>query len=155
VVLMLQESLSEFVARLRAKEDWSREVGGRGPRRAGLEISASYVAKIERCEIEPGAISVEKLDALAAGLQQTRGDLLRFIPDPAGSPVEEEVAIWPPDDIERAIIRAMGLDNEGPYRLSLDNPLWQERPEERSNTIRNREDLWREEQLAKKKRAGA
>jgi SOS-response transcriptional repressor LexA len=79
------ETFGEYVARLRNADGRSRKYIVQRAQRAGHEISESYLKKIEEDGMLPHAISLGKMEALAAGLGVAR-QVLEDAIQQAGSP---------------------------------------------------------------------
>lgn len=79
---MPSSPLSDFVSALRKANRWSREDVAERAKRAGHDISQSYIAKIEQGDPKTGrvpALTLAKIDALAAGLAVGRDDIIRAL----------------------------------------------------------------------------
>lgn len=144
LLTLTKESLAEYVARVRDERRLTREEVSARAKRAGRLISNSYIRKIENAEtLSP---TIEKLDALAAGLGVTREDLIEKITQQPAARGESPAiggfdgAKYPPTEEEFRI--ALEASQLGIKPLVLRTPgFWDLAPEKRRANFRNLENL--------------
>lgn len=96
--MVKQIHLADFIAeRRRSLGRISRDEVASRAKRAGHDLSGSYIAKIENRETEPSSISAAKIEALAAGLGLSADELFRVArgePAPNTLMPEEAARFW-------------------------------------------------------------
>lgn len=155
VTVMSKQLLADFIADRRRELRLPRDEVAARAKRAGHDLSGSYIAKIENRETGPAYISVAKLEALAAGLGVGEEDLFHIARGESPKPVEPKPAetgrmlaliddlaelAYPLTPEERAI-----LERADRMRMRFDTfhmpGFWNKTPQERRRLFRDIENV--------------
>ena len=149
------EELGDFIARRRHELGCSRDAVSVRARRAGFALSASYIAKLE-AGINPNTgrpprPTLDKIDALAAGLGLQREDLLAVMDGGKRSAWNSgEDFLVPPDitqtptEWELDILRRVSSIDWGEIDPRKDGRFWYRDRTSRRRILRDLEDIFLE-----------
>ncbi len=149
------EDLGEFITRRRHELGFSRDAVSVRARRAGFALSASYIAKLE-AGVNPNTgrpprPTIDKIDALAAGLGLIRDDLLAVMDGSKRSVWNSAEEFLVPDDItqsptegELEILRRVSRIDWGEIDPRKDGQFWYRDRTSRRRILRDLEDIFLE-----------
>lgn len=150
----MADELGEFIARRRHELGLSRDAVSSRAKRAGFALSASYVAKLE-AGVNPNTgrpprPTLEKIDALAAGLGLLREDLLGIIDGNGASKPRKGLSLdlqvpqdarQVPTEWELDLLRKISVIDWGQADPRKDPRFWYLDRAARRRILRNLEDV--------------